>query len=454
MNDANNQTFLVIGLGVSGMSVVRYLDRIGASFEVVEGNVERYQTLKQQEAVLEDVFCHSSALSIELLSSFNCVVVSPGVSVRTEVFMQARAAGVEIIGDVELFAREVNRPEVNKPVLAVTGSNGKSTVVSMVGELLNAADINTAVVGNVGFACLDSLQDESIEAYVLELSSFQLETTYSLKPTVASVLNISADHLDRYEGLDDYADVKRSIYHNAQHVVFNLDDEKTVPTDRSSAGICFSAANQDADWSINGDQSKAVLSGGLVAEISASDVKVAGVHNYVNALAAMAMTSVLIDADKNSMSEIFTAGFAKFTGLPHRTSLVCESDNVSWINDSKGTNVGAAVSAIKGMLSPVVLIAGGRGKNADYKPLRDVVAELCTAVVLIGEDAEKIERAIADAVPVYRAESMQQAVMCAAEISNPGDCVLLSPACASFDMFNNFEERGAVFESEVKKLCA
>jgi len=435
MNDTNKQSFLVIGLGVSGLSVVRYLHRIGA-------------------AALNDVVCHSSTLSVELLKKFDCVVVSPGVSVRSEVFVQARAEGVEIIGDVELFAREVNKPEVNKPVLAVTGSNGKSTVVSMAGELLNAADINAAVVGNVGFACLDSLQDESIEAYVLELSSFQLETTSSLKPVVASVLNISADHLDRYEGLDDYAEVKRSIYHNAQHIVFNLDDERTLPENSSSAGICFSAANQDADWSINSDQTEALLSGGSVAEIPASDVKVAGIHNCVNALAAMAMTSVLIDADKNAMNEIFTTGFAKFSGLPHRTSLVCESDSVSWINDSKGTNVGAAVSAIKGMSSPVILIAGGRGKNADYKPLRDVVAELCTAVVLIGEDAEKIERVIADVVPVYRADSMQQAVIRAAEISNPGDCVLLSPACASFDMFKNFEERGAVFESEVRKLCA
>lgn len=448
---AANKNYLVIGLGVSGMSVVRYLGRIGAAFEVVEGNVERYQALEQKESVLKSVRCHKVTPSVELLSNFDCVVVSPGVSVRTEVFNKARASGVEVIGDVELFARAVTRP-----VLAVTGSNGKSTVVSMAGELLNAADINAAVVGNVGFACLDSLQDDSVEAYVLELSSFQLETTSSLKPVVASVLNVSADHLDRYEGLDDYAEVKRSIYHNAQHIVFNLDDEMTQPADlsRSLRGISFSASNQDADWSIIDDAADALLSGGSIAEISASDVKVAGLHNSINALAAMAMTSVLIDADKTRMCEIFTNGFAKFTGLPHRTSLVCESGSVSWINDSKGTNVGAAVSAIKGMSAPVVLIAGGRGKNADYEPLREVVAELCTAVVLIGEDAEKIERAIGEVVPVYRASSMQKAVRCAAEISNPGDCVLLSPACASFDMFKNFEDRGAVFETEVKKLCA
>jgi len=442
-----NKKYLIVGLGITGMSVVRYFDRIGASFEVAETNAERFELQKISEPLLGNIRCHSSELTAELLGGFDCVVVSPGVSVRTDVFRQARDAGVEVIGDVELFAQAVTRP-----VLAVTGSNGKSTVVSMAGELLKAADINASVVGNVGFACLDSLRDESVQVYVLELSSFQLETTTSLKPVAASVLNISADHLDRYDGLNDYAEVKRTIYHNAQHVVFNLDDQMTIPSDLSAykSAMSFSAANQDAAWSI---KNGAVLSGPN-AEIPSSAVKVAGMHNQVNALAAMAMTSVLIDSDKKQTSDSFTRGFANFTGLPHRTRLVCTADDVSWINDSKGTNVGAAVSAIKGMSSPVVLIAGGRGKNADYKPLSDVVAELCSAVVLIGEDAEKIQQAIGEVVPVFHAESMEQAVKRASEISNPGDCVLLSPACASFDMFENFEARGDEFESEVKKLCA
>lgn len=444
----SRQKFLVVGLGVSGMSVVRYLNRVGSCFEVVEGNIDHYRKQLQQEPSLKGVRHHSEDLSVELLSGFNTVVVSPGVSVRTEVFTAVVAAGVEVIGDVELFARDVTQP-----VIAVTGSNGKSTVVSMAGELLQAAGIKTAVVGNVGFACLDSLQDESIEAYVLELSSFQLETTSSLKPKVASVLNVSADHLDRYSGLDDYAGVKRSIYHNAHHIVFNLDDNKTVPEDLSvfEGAISFSASNQAADWVVDGD---AVLSGGKVAEIATTDVKVAGLHNSVNALAAMALTSVLIDADKDNMSAFFINGFANFTGLPHRTHLVGEFDNVRWINDSKGTNVGATVSAIKGMSAPVILIAGGRGKNADYTPLGEVVAELCTAVILIGEDAVAISEAIANLVPVYRESTMQAAVECASQLARPGDCVLLSPACASFDMFSNFEERGDVFEAEVKKLCA
>ncbi len=451
MTDLNTK-YLIVGLGLSGLSVVRYLTRIGASFDVAETNVDRFHQQLKSEPALEGVFHHSGKLTTELLMEYGCVVVSPGVSVRTEVFTLARDSGVEVIGDVELFARAVT-----KPVIAVTGSNGKSTVVSMAGELLNAANINATVVGNVGVACLDSLQDDSIDVFVIELSSFQLETTSSLQPKVASVLNVSADHLDRYEGLDDYAEVKRSIYRNAQHVVINLDDIKTVPVDLASSGsvVSFSASSKDADWTIVGESSNdSVLSGGSIAEIAASDVKAAGIHNSINALAAMALASLLIDADKKHMSAIFTQGFSRFTGLPHRTKLVCEADNIRWINDSKGTNVGATVSAIKGMAAPVVLIAGGRGKNADYAPLRDAIAEYCTAVILIGEDAETIRASIEAMVPVYMEKSMQDAVSRAAEISKPGECVLLSPACASFDMFKNFEERGDVFETEVKKQCA
>lgn len=303
MTDTSKK-YLIVGLGVSGMSVVRYLSRLGVSFEVLESSVERYQQQLQQESALSGVQCHSAALSAELLCSFDCVVVSPGVSVRTEAFNQARAAGVDVIGDVELFARAVS-----KPVLAITGSNGKSTVVSMAGELLNAARVNTAVIGNVGFACLDSLNDDSIDAYVLELSSFQLETTSSLKPVVASVLNVSADHLDRYQGFDDYAEVKRRIYRNAEHAVFNLDDEMTFPDVNVAGRSSFSAANQEADWSIVGS----LLSGGELAEVPVDDVKVAGIHNSINALAAMAMTSVLIDADKDQLSEIFSSALRALT---------------------------------------------------------------------------------------------------------------------------------------------
>ena len=446
-----DKKYLVVGLGVSGMSVVRFLAAAKANFEVAETNTEYLTQQYREEPLLDGVKSNTAAITGDLLCRFDCVVVSPGIPVRTVAFEKAAEAGVEVIGDVELFAREVQ-----KPVFAVTGSNGKSTVVCMLGELLKAAGFNTAVIGNVGAACLDSLSDETIDAYVLELSSFQLETTSSLKPLVATVLNISEDHLDRYNGIEDYAGVKRGIYTGAVHAVFNADDALTQPANTDSFESCvkFGSDATACEWSVTESDSGAMLSGSEIAEVPAAALKVAGVHNRNNALAAMAMASLALDTDKETTERNFTTGFELFTGLPHRTRLVCEADNVSWINDSKGTNVGATVSAIKGMLSPVVLIAGGRGKNADFGPLRTVVAKFCKAVILIGEDARRISAAIGDGVPVYFEDSMAAAVKRAAAVASAGDCVLLSPACASFDMFTNFEERGVAFESEVKKLCA
>ena len=461
MTDQDKKT-LVVGLGVSGMSVVRFLSRHQCQFEVAESNVELLEARKSNEPLLNGVKTHTQSLASEFLGEFDSVVVSPGVSVRSPEFVAARNSGVEIIGDVELFARHVD-----KPVIAVTGSNGKSTVVSMAGALLEASGLNASVVGNVGFACLDSLQDDSVDVFVLELSSFQLETTFSLRPVAATVLNVSADHLDRYDGMEDYAAVKRLIYKGSDYVVFNAEDELTRPGDESDYRklVSFSSKSEGGDWWLDNAGNEGYLCGssdghsGEVVKVSASDVRTAGIHNRVNALAAMALTSNLIASDKETdnntgMGQIFSTGLAKFTGLPHRTSLVCESGQVSWINDSKGTNVGACVSAITGMTGPVILIAGGRGKNADYEPLRNVVAQLCKAVLLIGEDAEKINAVIADAVPVYHEVSLADAVRRASILASPGDCVLLSPACASFDMFKNFEDRGCAFESEVKKLCA
>jgi len=306
----------------------------------------------------------------------------------------------------------------------------------------------------VGFPCLDSLNDKSIDAYVLELSSFQLETTHSLRPLAATVLNVCEDHLDRYKDLEDYAAVKREIYSNAKYVLFNAIDKLTRPSSANDDQVSQSFSDtrlsdtQRADWEIH----DGFLIGPNDIRMDASSIKVAGAHNQINALVAVALSATLLDRD--SLTAAYDRGIGTFEGLPHRTRLVCEADNVSWINDSKGTNVGATVSAIAGMSAPVILIAGGRGKNADYLPLRDAVSGRCTAVILIGEEATAIDRVLGDVVPVFHEVTMHDAVVRAADVSKPGDCVLLSPACASFDMFNNFEERGDVFEAEVRKLCA
>lgn len=433
---------LVVGLGVSGLSVARYLARKNIAFDVVDQKEALGEKLLLAEPALRSARFFGGGWTHELLCQYSHLIVSPGISPRSEAFETARAGGVEVIGDVELFAREVT-----KPVLAVTGSNGKSTVVSMVGEILHAAGLNAAVIGNVGRACLDGLS-EDVDVYVLELSSFQLETTLSLQPHAACVLNVCEDHLDRYEGIDDYAEVKRSVYRGAGTIVYNADDERTFPKTHNS-GVTFSARHAGGNWYISGADLY-----GPQAKVEARALAVSGGHNRSNALAAMALASTIVDLPESRVSEVFAAGLSAFHGLPHRSELVCVENDISWFNDSKGTNVGACISAIEGMNCPVVLIAGGRGKQADYSPMKEVVGRQCRAAVLIGEEAQNIAGVLDSVVPLYFEDTMQEAVGRARLVAKPGDCVLLSPACSSFDMFENFEVRGTVFSEEVRKQCA
>ncbi|OED40677.1 UDP-N-acetylmuramoylalanine--D-glutamate ligase [Chromatiales bacterium (ex Bugula neritina AB1)] len=442
---------LIVGFGVTGLSVARHLVRNGSSFEIADKQSAISTSAIEELPMLSGVVYHPGDWTVELFCRFDRLIVSPGVPTRSQVFEEARSAGVEIISDVELFARDVR-----KPVISVTGSNGKSTVVSMIGSILEAAGLRAAVVGNVGLACLDGLADNAIDIYVVELSSFQLENTYSLKSLAATVLNVSEDHMDRYDGIEDYSAVKRRIYNNAEHVLVNTDDARTRYMGSSAKGISFSIEHSNADWYLSSQRNTLNGPGGISADVSA--LRVSGGHNCSNALAAMALATVALDRvglhKARQLSDIYTTGLGNFRGLPHRTELVCQLNGVNWFNDSKGTNVGACVSAIKGMSGPVVLIAGGQGKNAEFAPLVEVVASKCRAVILFGEDAEKIHHAIGNKVPVIRAASLEESVERASEIAQSGDCVLLSPACASFDMFRNFEERGRSFVSEVHKLCA
>jgi UDP-N-acetylmuramoylalanine--D-glutamate ligase len=442
---------LVVGVGVSGLSVVRYLARSNVGFDLADQKPELPEALLQSEPALQGRTYFGGGWDSELLCRYSQLVVSPGVPTRTEPFSVAAKAGAEIIGDVELFARATA-----KPVLAVTGSNGKSTVVSMVGAILQAAGLRVAVVGNVGLACLDGLDDDNTDVYVLELSSFQLETTKSLKPDVSCVLNVCEDHLDRYDGIEDYAAVKRSIYRDAGQVVFNIDDTRTTPSSPDSA-VRISMNDTAADWYLDDAQQMCGPDG---LRVDSRVLNVAGGHNRINALAAMAISvchlqrSAVGKCPVSELQQVMINGLSAFNGLSHRSELICSVQGVEWFNDSKGTNVGACVSAIEGMNGPVVLIAGGRGKNADYAPLKPVVSGKCRAVVLIGEDAKKIHQAIGDDVPVYFERSMHDAVSRAREVALHGDNVLLSPACSSFDMFDNFEARGVIFSEEVRKLCA
>ena len=436
---------LVVGLGKTGLSCARYLSRLGQQVAVTDDRADP-PGLAALTDELPDVALFLGRFEPDAFAHAEQIVVSPGVSLRHPLISEARARGVEVIGDIELFARAVEAP-----VVAITGSNGKSTVTTLVGEMARAAGRAVKVGGNLGTPALDLLSDaeEQPELFVLELSSFQLESTYTLAPRAAVILNISPDHMDRYSGLDDYAKAKQRIYRNAEVQVVNLDDSYAArladparacvgyglyPPQAGNYGI---AERDGRTWVMCGDQPL----------LTADEIRMAGRHNLSNALAALALGDA-IGLSREAMRETLRT----FGGLAHRTQWVAESGGVVWYNDSKGTNIGATLAAVQGMDRPVVLIAGGQGKGADFRLLRDGLKDKTRAVVLIGEDAPLIEAALNGVTQIARAVDMETAVKCAAELAQPGDAVLLSPACASFDMFKGYDHRGQVFMDAVRRL--
>ena len=442
----NDKRALVVGLGLSGLSSARWLVSRGFAVTVVDSRALP-PGLDALRAELPAVTVHTGSFDAALFRDPGLLVVSPGVSLQEPVIAAARARGIEAVGDVELFARECHAP-----VVAITGSNGKSTVTSLVGDMCKEAGMDAAVGGNIGVPVLDLLRTPEPEVYVLELSSFQLETTASLNARAAAVLNITADHMDRYATLDGYIAAKERIFNGDGAMVLNLDDPAVLamrlPGRRT---VCFgeNPPASDIDYGLVMHGGETWLARGQRLLLPASAVPPPGRHNLLNVLAAMALAETLhvpLDAMKRAV--------AKFKGLAHRTELVLERNGVRWIDDSKGTNVGATVAALSGMDAPVILIAGGEGKGADFDALRAPLADRARALVLIGRDAVLIEKALGGVVPVVHARDMQAAVLAASRLAQPGDVVLLSPACASFDMFRNYEHRGQVFAQCVKALPA
>ncbi|MDJ0806486.1 MAG: UDP-N-acetylmuramoyl-L-alanine--D-glutamate ligase, partial [Gammaproteobacteria bacterium] len=378
------------------------------------------------------------------------LVVSPGVSLQEPVIQAARQRGAEILGDIELFARVAKAP-----VVAITGSNGKSTVTSLLGEMAKGAGRKVAVGGNLGSPALDLLRDD-IELYVLELSSFQLESTDSLHASAAVVLNISADHMDRYRDLDHYAATKAVIYRHAGIAVINRDDPRAAACAVGvGAEIGFTLGSPEGDdFGICENQEAGWLCQGPAPLIPVSELRIPGRHNQANALAALALGSA-VDLPMSAMLQALRI----FPGLPHRTQFVAERRHLRWYNDSKGTNVGATVAALQGLHpeigeSRTILIAGGDCKGADFSGLASVVEQTARAVILIGRDAPLIAAALQDRVQLVFAKTLSDAVQQALNLGRPGDRVLLSPACASFDMFRNFEARGQAFMNAVEALAA
>lgn len=444
---ASDHFRIVVGLGKSGMSLVRFLARQGVSFAVADTreNPPELATLRRDYPQVE-VRC--GELDVEFLCRADELYVSPGLALATPALQAAAARGVKLSGDIDLFARNAKAP-----IVAISGSNAKSTVTTLVGEMAVAAGKRVAVGGNLGMPALDLLSDD-VELYVMELSSFQLETTHQLGAEVAAVLNVSEDHMDRYSGLPAYHLAKHRIFRGARQVVVNRQDALTRPL--MSDGLpCWTFGLGAPDFKAFGlreENGEKYLAFEFQNLMPVRELKVRGAHNQANALAALALGHAVGLPFDAMLSSLRT-----FTGLEHRCQWVRELDGVSYYNDSKATNVGAALAAIDGlgmdMDGKLVLIAGGDGKGADFSGLRDSVTRYCRAVVLIGRDADLIADALGEAVPQVRAASLDEAIAQCRALAQPGDAVLLSPACASFDMFKNYEERGQLFARAVGALA-
>jgi UDP-N-acetylmuramoylalanine--D-glutamate ligase len=406
---------------------------------------------------LPQVEVRTGPFTAETFADVDAIAISPGIDRREPLVAAAVQRGTPVVGDVELFAQSMatrcaagERPAV----LAITGSNGKSTVTAMAGDICASAGRRTVVAGNIGLPVLDAWSEVEAggalpEVFVLELSSFQLESTQTLEPAAATMLNLSEDHMDRYAGMADYAAAKARIFAGGGVQVLNRGDAWSMgmrQQGRACATFGLDAPTRDADWGVCDD---AVLVRGSEALMRVDELPVAGMHNAANALAALALTDT-IRVPRAAALEALRA----FRGLPHRVERVAEIHGIVFYDDSKGTNVGSTVAALQGMRHATVLIAGGDGKGQDFSPLAPAVAERARAVVLIGRDAPLLRSALADCgVPLLDAPDMDAAVEIAYRAARSSDVVLLSPACASYDMFRNYGHRAEVFVAAVRGLA-
>lgn len=440
------QRALVVGLGLTGLSCARYLARLGYQVTVVD-NRDQPPMLDSLLTAEQPIECHTGAWEPALFRDPGLLVVSPGVSLHEPVVAQAIARGARAIGDIELFAQATSAP-----VIAVTGVNGKSTVTALVGAMLAEAGLDVRVGGNIGMPALSLLEGNHPDVFVLELSSFQLETTHSLNARAATVLNISRDHMDRYRSMQEYARAKARIFRGDGVMVLNADDPAVMAmanSKRKRVHFGLRPPARATDFGLIEKGGREWLAKGNVGWLESGTVRLQGRHNVANALAAMAL------ADTFDVSvEAIARSLAAFAGLPHRSQVVAERDGVLWVNDSKATNVGALRAALAGQTRPVVLIAGGESKGGDFAVLRDEVRAHVRALILIGRDAGVIARALNDVVSVVRAAGMEDAVSRAHALACTGDVVLLSPGCASFDMFRNYEHRGETFMAAVWALLS
>ncbi|TMN92283.1 UDP-N-acetylmuramoyl-L-alanine--D-glutamate ligase [Pseudoalteromonas phenolica] len=437
LNELKNKNITVLGLGITGLGIVRFLLSHGITPRVVDSRAvpPGSQWLADNAPDCEAVF---GSLAQASLPSADLIIISPGIALFEQSVAEAIAQGVEVIGDIELFAR-LN----TKPVIAVTGSNGKSTVVSLATEVLKEAGYKVGLGGNIGTAALDLLEQD-FDVFVLELSSFQLETTQSLVCTSAMILNVTEDHMDRYPDFAAYCQAKQRIYQHAKHVVFNAIDNNTF----ANAGVGVSVALAQADYCLQTHDGDLYFAAHQQPVLPVSSLTMVGKHNQFNALAVMALLEPF-NIDKAA----FAAAFKNFTGLAHRCQLVADVAGVKYFNDSKATNVGATVAALESLkddVNKIVLIAGGDAKGADLSSLREPLQAACRAVICFGQDGAKF-------LPLHEQSQLvadlQQAIVKAQSLAQNGDAVLLAPACASIDMFPNYMVRGEAFCKVVAELA-
>jgi len=441
MTAYRGKNVLIVGLGKTGAACARYFVQQGAHVTVTDSRAQPPGTIELR------------GLPVELqlggfgtprpAGSYALAAVSPGVSLDEQFVRELRANGVPTLGDIELFARAAEAP-----VVAITGSNGKSTVTTLLGEMAKRAGLNVAVGGNLGTPALDLLAPE-VQLYVMELSSFQLETVLSLRCKAAANLNVSPDHLDRHHSFEAYAEAKSRIFIGCELAVVNRQDAETERNVRAahrkiSFGLDAPMAGQyglvkygGEDWLACGDERL----------LKVSELKIYGLHNAANALAALALADAAGIPRAASLAVL-----REFQGLRHRCEWVADVNGVAYFNDSKGTNVGATLAALAGLPEPIVWLGGGQGKGQDFAPLKPVLAQKAHAAILYGQDAALIERALGDALPVYREQTLEASVTRAHTVARRGDRVLLSPACASLDQFKNYEERGEKFCAYVREL--
>ncbi len=441
------ELYVIVGLGATGLSCARYLAQQAIPFAAMDtrSSPPNMAEFKKQ---FPGVPISVGKLDDTLLDRASKIIISPGISLQEPAIARQIARGVSVIGDIELFTLCAKAP-----IIAITGTNAKSTVTTLVGEMAAAAGVKVQVGGNLGIPALDLLSATDVELFVLELSSFQLETTFSLAPEVATVLNITPDHMDRYATLENYRNAKQHIYSNCQVAVSNRDDPLTdCGQQYQKQKLSFTLEEpQQNEFGLLTKNNETYLALENQLLLPVRELPILGRHYQANALAALA-----IGHGYGLPLEPMLQTLVSFKGLPHRCQLVRERQGVLWYNDSKGTNVGATLAAIEGLGSAIegrlVLIAGGVGKNADFSPLVMPIARYVRSVVLIGEAASILAAVIGDRVEVSFAKSMEEAVAVADNIAIEGDSVLLSPACASLDMFNNFEHRGEVFTQAVQGL--